>query len=154
MQTNRDKQASESRGSAHTENEMDEEDPTQGILDLVTALHSWSRGSGEACARTFLWKRDLRFGRCCLKSGDTKTVAQYLYSLPSRPKLRHLLKNQNYEGYVQKTQWGIFSTSRKVWWLDNSRSQSPQWRKWIPEQSPARCRGTRSRHSVDTILSV
>ena len=32
MQTNPDKQASESRGSAHTENEMDEEDPTQGIL--------------------------------------------------------------------------------------------------------------------------
>ena len=27
-------------------------------------------------------------------------------------------------------------------------------RKWIPEQSPVRCRGTRSCHSMDTILSV
>ena len=35
MQTNPDKQASESRGSAHTENEMDEEDPTQGIPDWL-----------------------------------------------------------------------------------------------------------------------
>ena len=35
MQTNPDKQASESRGSAHTENEMDEEDATQGILDWL-----------------------------------------------------------------------------------------------------------------------
>ena len=33
MQTNPDRQASESRGLAHTENEMDEEDPTQGIPD-------------------------------------------------------------------------------------------------------------------------
>ena len=35
MQTNPDKQASESRGSAHTENEMDEEDPTQSIPDWL-----------------------------------------------------------------------------------------------------------------------
>ena len=33
--TNPDKQASESCGSAHTENEMDEEDPTLGILDWL-----------------------------------------------------------------------------------------------------------------------
>ena len=33
MQANPDKQASESRGSTHTEDEMDEEDPMQGIPD-------------------------------------------------------------------------------------------------------------------------
>ena len=33
MQTNPDRQASESRGSVHTEDEMDEEDGTQGIAD-------------------------------------------------------------------------------------------------------------------------
>ena len=65
-----------------------------------------------------------------------------------------MLENQNYEGSLQKTQWGIYSTSRKVWWLDNSGSQSPQRRKWTLEQSQIRCRGTRSCHSVDTILSV
>ena len=53
-----------------------------------------------------------------------KTEAQYLFSLPQRPKLRHMFENQNYEGSLQKTQWGICSTSRKVWWLDNSGSQS------------------------------
>ena len=35
MQTNPDMQASGSRGLAHTENEMDEEDPTQGIPDWL-----------------------------------------------------------------------------------------------------------------------
>ena len=35
MQTNSDKQASESRGLAHTEDEMDEEDPKQGIPDWL-----------------------------------------------------------------------------------------------------------------------
>ena len=43
---------------------------------------------------------------------------------------------------------------RKLWWLANSESPSPLWRKWIPEQSQIRCRGTRSRHSMDTIFSV
>ena len=33
MQTNPGMQASGSRGLAHTENEMDEEEPTQGIPD-------------------------------------------------------------------------------------------------------------------------
>ena len=50
MQTNPDKQASESRGPAHTEDEMDEEDPTQGI----PALHRNSGRPGDACARTSL----------------------------------------------------------------------------------------------------
>ena len=38
--------------------------------------------------------------------------------------------------------------------LDNGRSQSPQWGMWIQRQSPVRCRGTRSCHSMDSILSV
>ena len=51
---------------------------------LVTALHSWSRGPGGACARTLLCKWELRFGRWCLKSGETKTEAQYSYSLKKK----------------------------------------------------------------------
>ena len=35
MQTNPDKQASGNRGSAHKEDEMNEEDPTQGIPDWL-----------------------------------------------------------------------------------------------------------------------
>ena len=80
---------------------------------LVTALHRWSRGPGDACARTFLWKRDLWSGRWCFKSGDTKTEAQYLYSLPQRPELRRMLENQNYEDSLQKTRWGICSRAEK-----------------------------------------
>ena len=56
------------------------------MRSCFTAPHSESRGLGDACARTFLWKRKLRFGRCSFESGDTKTEAQYLYSLPQRPK--------------------------------------------------------------------
>ena len=63
-----------------------------------------------------------------------------------------MLKNQNYEGSLQKTQWGIYSMGRRVWWLDNSGSQSSERRKWIPEQSQIRCGGTRSRHSMDAIF--
>ena len=51
---------------------------------LVTAFHRKSRGPGDACARTFLWKRELRFGKWCSKSGVTKTEAQYLYSLTQK----------------------------------------------------------------------
>ena len=40
MQTNPDVQASGNRVLAHTEDETDREDPTQGISGLVTALHS------------------------------------------------------------------------------------------------------------------
>ena len=42
----------------------------------------------------------------------------------------------------------------KIWWLDHSRSQSPQWRRWISNQSPIRSRGKRFGPSMDSILSV
>ena len=57
---------------------------------LVAALHRKSRGPGDACARTFLWKRELRFGRWCFQSGNTKS--EQLNSLLWRPKLRNLPK--------------------------------------------------------------
>ena len=41
----------------------------------------------------------------------------------------------------------------KVWWLDNGWSQSPQRGGWISKQSPVRCRGTRSCHSMVPSLS-
>ena len=80
----------------------------------------------ETCARTLLWKSELRFGKWDFKSGDTKMEAQCSFSPPQIPK-------------------EIYSTNRRVWWLDNSRAQ-----KRISEQSPGRCLGTRSHYSVDT----
>ena len=105
--------------------EMDEEDPTQGILDELQPFTVHLEDL-ETCARTFLWKSDLRFGRWCFKSGDIQIEAQYSYSLPLVPK-------------------EIYSTNWRDWWLENSRAQ-----KWISEQSPVRCRDTRSLHWVDT----
>ena len=61
-----------------------------------------------------------------------KTEAQCSCLLPQKPK-------------------EIYSANRKEKWLDNSRAQSPQGRTWISEQSPIRCRGTSSRHSVESV---
>ena len=77
-------------------------------------------------------KSELRFGRWRFKSGDTKTETQCSCLLPQKPK-------------------EIYSAIRKVWWTDNSRAQNPQRRTWISEQSPIRCRGTRFRHSVESV---
>ena len=43
---------------------------------------------------------------------------------------------------------------RKNRLLDNSRSQSPQWRMWISKQSPICSRGARLSHSMDPVVSV
>ena len=43
---------------------------------------------------------------------------------------------------------------RKIWWFDNSRSQSSQWRLWISKQSSICSRGAGLSHSVDPVVSV
>ena len=63
-------------------------------------------------------------------------------------------KDQDYKGSLQKTYWRSTTSSSKVWWFDNSRSQSPQWGRWISKQSPIRSRGTRCCHLTDSIFSV
>ena len=73
---------------------------------------------------------------------------------PQWSKLRSLLANKNDKGSLQKTHWRSSTSSRKVWWLDNSRSQSPHRGGWITEQSSVRCRCSRSCHSMVAILSV
>ena len=80
-QTDPDKLASGNRGPANTERRDERRGSNERHPWLVTALHRKSRGPGDACAHTLLWKRELRFGKWCLKSRDTKTAAQYLYSL-------------------------------------------------------------------------
>ena len=53
----------------------------------------------------------------------------------------------------RRTDEGLTSC-RKVRWLDNDWSQSPQRGRWVSKQSPIRCRHARSCHSMDSILSV
>ena len=76
------------------------------------------------------------------------------YSLPERQKLRDLQENQDYEGSLQEAHCRCRTSSRKVRWLDNGRSQRSWWRWWIAKQSQIRNGGTRFSHSMDTILSV
>ena len=85
----------------------------------------------------------------------TKWRKHSIYThFPKWPRLRRMLENQNNKGSLQKTHWRSSTSCRKVWWLDNGWSQSPQWGMWIKRQSPVRCRGTRSCCSMDSVLSV
>ena len=101
-------------GNREPADETNKEDPTQGILvwfqpftanleDLETHVPAHSS------------EREISDSEGDASKVERKMEAQYLYSLHQRPKLRHMLENQNYEGSVQKTQRGIYSTSRKVW---------------------------------------
>ena len=60
-------------------------------------------------------------------------------------------RKHSVHAYFRRKPKEIYSASRKVWWLDNSRAQSPQRRTWISEQSPIHCPGTNSRHSVESV---
>ena len=57
-------------------------------------------------------------------------------------------------GPVQKTQWRSRASCRKFWWLDNSRSQSSQWKLWISKQSSICNRGAGFGHPMDPVVSV
>ena len=118
---------------------------------MVRGFHrkSWRWRSVSITGHTRKHFLGFRFGTS-KKSGIEE--AQYLYSLPERTKLRSVQENQDYKGSLQEAHWRSSTSSRKVWWLDNSRSQSFQWRMWISKQSPIRSRGTRLSHSMDTII--
>ena len=55
---------------------------------------------------------------------------------------------------MQKTQWRSRTSSRKFWWLDNSRSQGPKRQLRISKQSSICSRGTGSSYSMDPGESV
>ena len=79
---------------------------------------------------------------------------QCSYSFTQRPKLRDLQADQNYKSSVQKTQWRSRTSCRNFWWLDNSRSQSSQWKLWISKQSSICSRGAGLGHPMDPVVSV
>ena len=90
--------------------------------------------------------------RACEKCGFGST--QCFYSLPERPKLRDLSEDQNHKSPVQNTHWRSRTSCREFWWLDNSISQSSQWKLWISKQSPICSRGARLGHPMDPVVSV
>ena len=88
------------------------------------------------------------------QSGTGLWQAQYLHSLPERPKLRHLLEDENDEVFLQKTCWNSRGQSGTLWWFNNCGLQNSQWRKWITQQSSICRGGTRVDNTVVTILPV
>ena len=84
---------------------------------------------------------------------DSGTHSLQKNALSEGPKLWYLLEDENNRSFLQKTCWYSRAQSGKFWWLDNSRSQKPQWRKWIAQSSICRG-GTRFGNAVDTIIPV
>ena len=104
----------------HFSDEMCKEDPTQDIPDWLQPV-TVNLEDLEKCARRFLWKSEHRFGRWRFKSGDTKTEATVF-----------MLTSAN-------TERDLFHEQKRL----------VTWQHWSRKQSPVRCRGTRSHHSVD-----
>ena len=90
---NPDKHASGNRGSAHKKDEMNEEDPMQGIPGCLQPFTE-NLDDLETHVPAHPSEREISDS-----DGDAskveiqKTEAQYLYSLPQRPKLRHMLES-------------------------------------------------------------
>ena len=76
MQTKPDKQASESRGSAHTENEKDEEDPRQGIPDWLQPVTE-NLEDLETHVPAHSSEREISDSAGDASKVETKTEAQY-----------------------------------------------------------------------------
>ena len=74
-----------SRHAKHFSDEMYMEDPTQDGPDWIQ-LFTVNLEDLQRCARTFLWKSELRFGKWRFKSGDNKMEAQCSHSLLQIPK--------------------------------------------------------------------
>ena len=128
MLTDPDKQATGNREPA---NEINKEDPTQGIP-------TWLQPITENLE-------------------DLETHMRSHIPLKERTQIRKVMlqrwrqkRKHSVHAYFRKTK-NICSASGKVWWLDDSRAQSPQRKKWISEQSPIRCRGTSSRRSMESV---
>ena len=105
MLTDHGKQATRNREPA---NEMNKEDPTQGILVWLQPFkNNQPGGPGGACARTFHWKSELRFGRWGFKSGDTKD-GSIVFMLTSAKTKRDLFCEQKTMVIWQQQSKNIF----------------------------------------------
>ena len=129
MLTDHDKQATENREPA---DEMNKEDPTQGIPVWLQPFTVNLEDLEAQCSHFPLKER----------TQIRKVMLQ---------KWRHKKRKHSVHAHFRKKPKEIYSTNRKVWWLDNNRAHNPQRRTWISEQSPIRCRGTSSRHTENRV---
>ena len=139
MQTDPDKLASGNRGPAHKERRDEQggsnarhsrlaQHFTDNLEDLEPHVpaHSSERENSDSEGDAF-------------KVGDTKKRKHNIYI--------HFSKDQNCDICLKTEITRVPCRRRDKRSIDNRGSQSPQRRKGIPEQSPIRCRGTRSRQS-------
>ena len=146
------------RSNKNPKNKIKNKDNSQASSNRLCDLPDWLRGvhrksrrqrSASIKGHTRKHFSRFRFGTSN-QSGIVE--AQYLYSLPRRPKLRNTQENQDYEGSSQEAHWRSRTSSRKVRWFDNKRSQSLEWRRWISKKSSTRSRGTRFGNSMDSFF--
>ena len=84
----------------------------------------WKCSSSQGRTRDFFSWINFRAAR---KSGIGQAL--YLYSLPEGPKLRHLHEDPENKTRApcRKRTGTAVPRAQKVWWVDDSRSQSPSW---------------------------
>ena len=103
------------QASLEKENEMDEEYPTQGTRDLLAAFQqkiwrTWRR----KCPHIPLI-RGISDSEGDASSVETQKTEAQKTQFSWRPKLRHVLKNQNYEVPCRRPQWGnLFHEQRSL----------------------------------------
>ena len=128
---------------------MNKEDPMQGIPEWLQPFTE-NLEDLETHVPAHISERESSDSEGSTKIVTQKSRKHSIYT--------HFPKDRNCDvcrrTKITRSPTRIYFASRKIRWLDNSRSQNPQWGSWISEQSSTRCRGTRSGHSMDTILSL
>ena len=117
---------------------------------MVGGVRRPSTGRRNARARTRV--SGLRFGMS-YECGTRIKEAQYLYLLSKRPTLRSMLTNYDYKGSLQKTQWRK-AVLRAEKFVDLITANPKVLNEESGSRNNHRCCGTRSCHSVDSVLSV
>ena len=145
------------RGSEQWEGDGEDPDPVQG--DLLRDMPEWLEDFAENAVDEGV-SASPDTPASTSRESDSKpprkvTLVKHciLTHFPKNQRLRGMQENQPLKGSLQETHWWSITSRRKLWQVDNSKSQSFQWRRWISKQSPIRTRGARCCHSVDAIIS-
>ena len=152
MQMNPDRQASESRGLAHTEDEMDEEDPTQGIPDWLQPF-TVNLEDLETHVPAHLCERENSDSEGDVSKVEIQKRKHSIYT--------HFTKDRNCDTCLRtkitRVSWrrrGEGSFPRADKFGDLITADHKVLNEGSVSRNNHRYACTRSRHSMDTILSV
>ena len=119
--------------------EMYKEDPTQGIPNWLQPF-TVNLEDLEKCARTFLWKSELRFGRWRFRSGDksfqSRRRSQKLFIWTTSENLANIVKN--YHGIIGQLYLinELYVEQKKDWRIARVRCNRNIFQKTECERSP------------------